>query len=44
MERKLLVETVELLNNLGNFKVLDVEQVQELSVKISDYLVLESDV
>lgn len=44
MERKLLVETVELLNNLGNFKVLDVEQVQELSVKISDYLELESDV
>tara|TARA_A100001201_G_scaffold88746_1_gene77810 strand:+ start:579 stop:713 length:135 start_codon:yes stop_codon:yes gene_type:complete len=43
MERKLLVETVELLNNLGNFKVLDVEQVQELSVKISDYLKLESD-
>ena len=42
MERKLLMETVQLLNNLGNFKVLDVERVQELSVKISDYLELES--
>ena len=44
MERKLLMETVQLLNNLGNFKVLDVERVQELSVKISNYLKLESDV
>jgi hypothetical protein len=44
MERKLLIETVELLNNLGNFKMLDVEQVQKLSVKISKYLKLESEV
>jgi hypothetical protein len=44
MERKLLMETVKLLNNLGTFKVLDVDKVQSLSNRISDYLELESDV
>jgi|TARA_S200002703_G_scaffold36276_1_gene31396 hypothetical protein len=38
MERKLLIETVELLNELGTFKVLNVEKAQVLSSKIENFL------
>ena len=38
MERKLLIQTVKLLNQLGTFKVLDVEKVQSLASEIENHL------
>ena len=39
MERKLLIETMELLGTLGSLKVLDVNRVKKLRDKIKSYLI-----